>query len=34
MRDAGGIDGGEFNVLIGPMMMVAGGYLLLSNIII
>lgn len=34
MRGAGGSDGGEFNVLIGLVMMVAGDYLLLSNIII
>ncbi|MCK0119239.1 hypothetical protein MWU61_01705 [Loktanella sp. F6476L] len=34
MRGAGGSDGGEFNFLIGLVMMVAGGYLLLSNIVI
>ena len=34
MRGAGGNDGGEFSFLIGLVMMVAGGYLLLSNIVI
>ncbi|MEJ6398569.1 hypothetical protein [Yoonia sp. 208BN28-4] len=34
MRGAGGNDGGEFSFLIGLAMMVAGGYLLLSNIVI
>ena len=34
MRGAGGTDGGTGTFLIGLAMMVAGGYLLLSNIII
>lgn len=34
MRGAGGSDGGEFNFLLGLVMMIAGGYLLLSNIVI
>ena len=34
MRGAGGKDGGELSFLIGLIMMVAGGYLLLSNIVI
>lgn len=34
MRGAGGTDGGTFSFLIGLAMMVAGGYLLLSNIVI
>lgn len=34
MRGAGGNNGGEFSFLIGLIMMVAGGYLLLSNIVV
>jgi len=34
MRGAGGSKGGEFDFLIGLVMMIAGGYLLLSNIVI
>lgn len=34
MRGAGGSDGGEFNFPIGLVMMIAGGYLLLSNIVV
>lgn len=34
MRGAGGSDGGEFNFLLGLVMMITGGYLLLSNIVI
>lgn len=34
MRGAGGTDGGTGTFLIGLAMMIAGGYLLLSNIII
>jgi len=34
MRGAGGTDGGTGTFLIGIAMMIAGGYLLLSNIII
>lgn len=34
MRGAGGSEGGEFDFLLGFVMMVAGGYLLLSNIIV
>lgn len=34
MRGAGGTDGGTFNFFIGMAMMIAGGYLLLSNIVI
>jgi hypothetical protein len=34
MRGAGGTQGGEFSFLIGIVMMIAGGYLLLSNIVV
>ncbi len=34
MRGAGGTDGGTFPFFIGMAMMIAGGYLLLSNIVI
>lgn len=34
MRRAGGTQGGEFSFLIGIVMMIAGGYLLLSNIVV
>lgn len=34
MRGAGGTDGGTFSFLIGLAMIIAGGYLLLSNIVI
>jgi hypothetical protein len=34
MRGAGGTQGGEFSFIIGFVMMIAGGYLLLSNIVI
>ena len=34
MRGAGGSDGGTFTYFIGVAMMIAGGYLLLSNIVI
>lgn len=34
MRGAGGTDGGTIEFFIGITMMIAGGYLLLSNIVI
>ncbi len=34
MRGAGGTDGGSLTFFIGLAMMIAGGYLLLSNIVI
>ncbi len=34
MRGAGGTDGGTSHFFIGMAMMIAGGYLLLSNIVI
>ena len=34
MRGAGGTDGGAITYLVGLAMMVAGGYLLLNNIIV
>ena len=34
MRGAGGTDGGQISFVIGLVMMVAGGYLLLSNIVV